>query len=312
MINIVLFGAPGCGKGTQGQRLKAHYGIEHVSTGEVIRDEIRRGTWNSGRSMESYIKGQTGPGPDRHRHDRQLRRRTQARQGLHFRQFSPHHGFRPRSRQNPRRTRSSGRHHDRHPRSRRGGDPAASCSRGKVRAARTTPLRRVIRGRLDVYRQQTAVVSDYYAAQGKIRIRVNGTGTMDDRLRPHHRRHRSTLTAAPPKKTQIRNARCVRIFLPPVFLPLRPCFPPPLPPCSAVLSLLRRPVPAPADLPRTVRHLRTPRRHAPSRAPQSPLPRPAPAVHPSHGQSPIHAPAPHMRPCPAPAPRFLFFRYICT
>ena len=41
MINIVLFGAPGCGKGTQAQRLKAHYGIEHVSTGEVIRDEAR-------------------------------------------------------------------------------------------------------------------------------------------------------------------------------------------------------------------------------------------------------------------------------
>lgn len=55
MINIVLFGAPGCGKGTQAQRLKAHYGIEHVSTGEVIRDEIRRGT-ELGRSMESYIK----------------------------------------------------------------------------------------------------------------------------------------------------------------------------------------------------------------------------------------------------------------
>ena len=55
MINIVLFGAPGCGKGTQAQRLKAHYGIEHVSTGEVIRDEIRRGT-ELGRSMESYIR----------------------------------------------------------------------------------------------------------------------------------------------------------------------------------------------------------------------------------------------------------------
>lgn len=55
MINIVLFGAPGCGKGTQAQRLKEHYGIDHVSTGEVIRDEIRRGT-ELGRSMESYIK----------------------------------------------------------------------------------------------------------------------------------------------------------------------------------------------------------------------------------------------------------------
>ena len=55
MINIVLFGAPGCGKGTQAQRLKEHYGIEHVSTGEVIRGEIARGT-ELGRSMESYIK----------------------------------------------------------------------------------------------------------------------------------------------------------------------------------------------------------------------------------------------------------------
>ena len=55
MINIVLFGAPGCGKGTQAQRLKERYGIDHVSTGEVIRDEIRRGT-ELGRSMEEYIR----------------------------------------------------------------------------------------------------------------------------------------------------------------------------------------------------------------------------------------------------------------
>ena len=52
MVNIVLFGAPGCGKGTQAQRLKEHYGIDHVSTGEVIRDEIRRGT-ELGQSMEA-------------------------------------------------------------------------------------------------------------------------------------------------------------------------------------------------------------------------------------------------------------------
>ena len=55
MLNIVLFGAPGCGKGTQATRLKEHYGINHVSTGEVIRAEIARGT-ELGRSMEEYIK----------------------------------------------------------------------------------------------------------------------------------------------------------------------------------------------------------------------------------------------------------------
>ena len=37
MLNIVLFGAPGCGKGTQAARLKERYGINHVSTGEVSR-----------------------------------------------------------------------------------------------------------------------------------------------------------------------------------------------------------------------------------------------------------------------------------
>ena len=61
MLNIVLFGAPGCGKGTQASRLREHYGIDHVSTGEVIRDEIRRGT-ELGQSMEAYIKaGQLAP-----------------------------------------------------------------------------------------------------------------------------------------------------------------------------------------------------------------------------------------------------------
>ena len=61
MMNIVLFGAPGCGKGTQAQRLKTHYGIDHVSTGEVIREHIRRGT-DLGRSMESYIaQGKLAP-----------------------------------------------------------------------------------------------------------------------------------------------------------------------------------------------------------------------------------------------------------
>ena len=44
MINIVLFGPPGAGKGTQADLLKEKYGLNHISTGEVIRDEIRRGT----------------------------------------------------------------------------------------------------------------------------------------------------------------------------------------------------------------------------------------------------------------------------
>ena len=61
MINIVLFGAPGCGKGTQAALLKEHFGIEHVSTGEVIRGHIRQGT-ELGRQVQACIeRGELAP-----------------------------------------------------------------------------------------------------------------------------------------------------------------------------------------------------------------------------------------------------------
>ena len=61
MLNIILFGAPGCGKGTQAQRLAEHYDLYHISTGEVIRAEIKQGT-ELGKSMEGYIsRGELAP-----------------------------------------------------------------------------------------------------------------------------------------------------------------------------------------------------------------------------------------------------------
>ena len=37
MLNIVIFGAPGSGKGTQSERIVEKYGINHISTGDVLR-----------------------------------------------------------------------------------------------------------------------------------------------------------------------------------------------------------------------------------------------------------------------------------
>ncbi len=61
MLNLVIFGAPGSGKGTQSDRLINDYGLHHISTGEVLRDHIARGT-ELGKIADSYIsKGQLIP-----------------------------------------------------------------------------------------------------------------------------------------------------------------------------------------------------------------------------------------------------------
>lgn len=44
MLNIVLFGPPGAGKGTQSQKLIAHYSLVHLSTGDLLRAQIAQGT----------------------------------------------------------------------------------------------------------------------------------------------------------------------------------------------------------------------------------------------------------------------------
>ena len=61
MLNIVIFGAPGSGKGTQSERIVEKYGINHISTGDVLRAENKNGT-ELGKTAKGYIdQGQLIP-----------------------------------------------------------------------------------------------------------------------------------------------------------------------------------------------------------------------------------------------------------
>lgn len=54
MINLVLFGPPGAGKGTQAERLTEKYNLVHLSTGDIFRSNIKGGT-ELGKLAQSYM-----------------------------------------------------------------------------------------------------------------------------------------------------------------------------------------------------------------------------------------------------------------
>jgi adenylate kinase len=61
MFNLILFGPPGSGKGTQSENLIKKYGLKHLSTGDLLRSEIKQGT-PLGMEAKSFMdKGQLVP-----------------------------------------------------------------------------------------------------------------------------------------------------------------------------------------------------------------------------------------------------------
>ena len=61
MFNLILFGPPGSGKGTQSERLIARYGLNHLSTGDLLRNEISRQTPLGQEAQNFMDKGQLVP-----------------------------------------------------------------------------------------------------------------------------------------------------------------------------------------------------------------------------------------------------------
>ena len=178
MFNLVLFGPPGAGKGTQAEKLIEKYGFNHISTGEVIREQIRKGT-ELGRSVQSYIeKGQLAP------------------DGLVIDIIADYVA---------KHKDAKGNIFDGFPRTtvqakafdeimEKNGTPVSVMLslevpdeelvkrlllRGKESGRADDSNEGVIRDRIDVYKAQTAVVADHYKPQGKHRA-VNGLGTIHE------------------------------------------------------------------------------------------------------------------------------------
>src|SRR6218665_2399426 len=61
MFNLILFGPPGSGKGTQSEKLITQYGLKHLSTGDLLRSEINRQTPLGMEAKNFMDKGQLVP-----------------------------------------------------------------------------------------------------------------------------------------------------------------------------------------------------------------------------------------------------------
>jgi adenylate kinase len=54
-VRLLMIGAPGAGKGTQAVRVAEHFGVTHISSGDLLRDHVKRET-AIGRTVKEYIE----------------------------------------------------------------------------------------------------------------------------------------------------------------------------------------------------------------------------------------------------------------
>src|SRR3954454_8875078 len=54
-MRLLMIGAPGAGKGTQGEKIAEHFNIAHISSGDILRDHVKRQT-STGRAVAKYVE----------------------------------------------------------------------------------------------------------------------------------------------------------------------------------------------------------------------------------------------------------------
>lgn len=178
MTNIILFGPPGAGKGTQSEKLLAKYGLVHISTGDLFREHMRQQT-ELGKEAKSYMdRGELVP--------------DSVTIGMLEDKVKQHPG-------------ASGFIFDGFPRTTAqaaaldtflGGigtqihavlalevpnDELVKrlLERGKISGRADDANEEVIQNRLQVYNNQTSPLADYYRQQGKY-IGIDGVGSIED------------------------------------------------------------------------------------------------------------------------------------
>ena len=177
MLNIIIFGAPGSGKGTQSQKLIDKYHLTHISTGDILRNEIEHHTKLGELANNFMSHGQLVPDDIVINILNELFVHNPENVGYIF------DGF---------------------PRTMKQGEAMDEMllekdaiinvvlslevdedhlterliKRGQE-SGRNDDTPETIKARLQIYHQQTAQLKDYYAKQGKL-VKINGMGTVDD------------------------------------------------------------------------------------------------------------------------------------
>mgnify|MGYP000538063785 FL=1 len=177
MFNIVIFGAPGSGKGTQSKMIVERYGFDYISTGDMLRQAISQGS-ELGRTAKEYIdRGQLVPD------DLIVRLIADFLDGKHGSKGVIFDGF-PRTLKQAEALKTM--------LNERGTDihilldlqveddelVDRLIERGKI-SGRSDDNPETIKARLDVYHTQTAPLATYYIGEGK-HVAIKGVGQIED------------------------------------------------------------------------------------------------------------------------------------
>ena len=177
MFNIVIFGAPGSGKGTQRKMIVERYGFDYISTGDMLRQAISQGS-ELGRTAKEYIdRGQLVPD------DLIVRLIADFLDGKHGSKGVIFDGF-PRTLKQAEALKTM--------LNERGTDihilldlqveddelVDRLIERGKI-SGRSDDNPETIKARLDVYHTQTAPLATYYIGEGK-HVAIKGIGRIEE------------------------------------------------------------------------------------------------------------------------------------